>query len=41
MCPVCMTTAALTAAGATTGLGVMALAVAKWRTLRRWLGGAR
>jgi hypothetical protein len=37
-----MTTIALTAAaGATTGLGALALVVAKWRTLRRWLGGAR
>jgi hypothetical protein len=35
-----MTTIALTAASATTGLGVMALMVTKWRTLRRWLGGS-
>ena len=41
MCPVCMTTVALTAAGATTGLGVMALVVTKWRTLRRWLRRSR
>ena len=41
MCPVCMTTVALTAAGAATGLGVMALVVGKWRTLRRWLAGSR
>lgn len=40
MCPACMTTIALTAAGATTGLGAMALVVAKWRALCRWLGGA-
>lgn len=41
MCPACMTGIALTAAGATTGLGVMTLVVAKWRTLRRWLGRSR
>jgi hypothetical protein len=32
---------ALTAAGATTGLGATALVLTKWRALRRWLGGAR
>ena len=41
MCPACMATVALTAAGATTGLGVMALVAAKWRTLRRRLRKSR
>jgi hypothetical protein len=41
MCPACMTSIALTAASATTGLGAMALVVARWRTLRRWLGRPR
>jgi hypothetical protein len=36
MCPLCITTAALTAAGATSGAGVLAIAVSKWRTLQRW-----
>jgi hypothetical protein len=38
MCPVCVTTAALTTAGAATGAGVVALVVARWRDLNRWLG---
>jgi hypothetical protein len=37
MCPVCMTTAALTAVGATSGAGVMVLVVKKWRRLRHRL----
>ncbi len=36
-----MSTAALTAAGATTGLGLMALVVTKCRILRRGLGRTR
>ena len=40
MCPVCITTAVLSAAGATFGAGVMAViavATGKWRAVRRWL----
>jgi hypothetical protein len=33
MCPLCITTAALTAASTTSGVGVIALAVGKWRKL--------
>ena len=36
MCPVCITTAVLSAAGATSGAGVIAVAAGKWRALRRW-----
>jgi hypothetical protein len=32
MCPLCITTAALTAAGTTTGAGALALVASKWRT---------
>lgn len=38
MCPLCITTAALTAAGTTSGAGVLALVVSQWQTLRRRLG---
>ncbi len=37
MCPVCMTTVALTAAGAVSGVGVVAVLAGKWRALRRRL----
>jgi len=37
MCPLCITTAALSAAGASSGAGALALLARKWRTLRRWL----
>jgi hypothetical protein len=37
MCPVCITTAVLSAAGATSGAGIVAATVARWRTLRRRL----
>jgi len=37
MCPVCVTTAALTTAGAATGAGIVVLVVGRWRDLRRWL----
>jgi hypothetical protein len=37
MCPVCITTAMLSAAGATTGASVLALTAAKWRSLQRWI----
>jgi hypothetical protein len=36
MCPLCITTVALSAAGATSGMGVIAVAASKWRTLQRW-----
>jgi hypothetical protein len=36
MCPVCITTGVLTAAGATSGAGAMALAASKWRAVLRW-----
>jgi hypothetical protein len=36
MCPLCITTAALSAAGATSGMGVITVAASKWRTLQRW-----
>jgi hypothetical protein len=36
MCPICITTAALSAAGATSGAGVIAVTASKWRTLKRW-----
>jgi hypothetical protein len=37
MCPLCITTAALSAAGISSGAGVVAAAASKWRTLLRWL----
>ena len=40
MCPVCITTAVLSAAGATSGAGVIAVAAGKWRTLRRWFSAS-
>jgi hypothetical protein len=39
MCPLCITTAALSAAGATSGAGVIAVAASRWRTLKRWFCG--
>ena len=36
MCPLCITTAALSVAGATSGAGLIALTASKWRTLRGW-----
>jgi len=35
MCPICMTTAALVAAGTTTGAGVIGLVAVKFRSLFR------
>jgi len=35
MCPVCMTTAALVAAGTTSGAGVLGFVVVKFRARRR------
>jgi len=36
MCPLCITSAALTAAGITSGASALAMAAGKWRTLQRW-----
>lgn len=36
MCPLCITTAVLSAASGTSGAGVVALVAKKWRTVRRW-----
>lgn len=40
MCPLCITTAVLSAAGATSGTGAIGLAVGKWRTLQQWICGS-
>jgi hypothetical protein len=37
MCPLCITTAALSVTGATSFAGVIAAVASKWRTLQRWL----
>jgi hypothetical protein len=37
MCPLCITTALLSAGGITSGAGAIAIAASKWRTLQRWL----
>jgi hypothetical protein len=37
MCPLCITEAALTVAGATSSAGAIAVAARKWRALQRWL----
>jgi hypothetical protein len=37
MCPVCLTTAALSAAGVSSGAGALALAAGKWRAMGNWL----
>lgn len=36
MCPACITTAALVAAGTASGAGAVAITVRKWRTLLGW-----
>jgi hypothetical protein len=36
MCPLCITAAALSAAGAASGAGVIAVAASRWRTVQRW-----
>jgi hypothetical protein len=36
MCPLCVTSAALSVAGASSAAGLIATAAAKWRTLQRW-----
>ena len=36
MCPLCVTTAALSVAGASSGAGMIAIAASRWRTLKRW-----
>ena len=38
MCPLCITTVALSAAGATSGAGLLAVAASKWRVLLRRFG---
>jgi hypothetical protein len=35
MCPLCISSVALTVAGAATGMGFMSVIAAKWRKLRR------
>jgi hypothetical protein len=40
MCPLCITTAVLSAAGATSGAGAIGLAAGKWRTLWQWICGS-
>lgn len=39
MCPLCITTMAISAAGATSGVGLIAAVTSKWRELKRRLGG--
>jgi hypothetical protein len=39
MCPLCITTAALCTAGATSGAGVIAVAVSRWRNVKSWFWG--
>jgi hypothetical protein len=41
MCPLCVTTAVLSAAGATSGAGVIAVVASKWRALKGWFGTSR
>jgi hypothetical protein len=36
MCPLCISSAALAAAGATSGAGALAVVASKWRTLQGW-----
>jgi hypothetical protein len=40
MCPACITTAAVIAASTTSGAGVVALAIGKWKSLCKWFGRA-
>ena len=40
MCPLCITTALLSAAGATSGAGALGLVGGKWRTLQQWSCGS-
>ncbi len=41
MCPLCITTALLSAAGATSGAGAIALTASKWHALQRWYRSRR
>ena len=41
MCPACITTAAVIAAGTTSGVGVVALVAGKWRGVKRRFRGLR
>ncbi len=36
MCPLCITTAALSAASATSGAGAVVVVARKWRTVKSW-----
>jgi hypothetical protein len=40
MCPLCITTAVLSAAGATSGAGAIGVVAGKWRTLQQWICGS-
>jgi len=37
MCPLCISAAALSVAGATSGAGVIAIIVTRWRALKTWI----
>jgi hypothetical protein len=39
MCPLCISTALLSAASATSGAGAIAVTASKWRTVQRWIRG--
>jgi hypothetical protein len=41
MCPLCITTMVASAAGATSGAGLVAAVAGKWRVIKRWLGDCR
>ncbi len=41
MCPLCISTAAVAAAGATSGAGVIVAAASKWRTVKGWFSRRR
>jgi len=41
MCPFCITTAALSVAGAASFVGVIAAVARKWRLPQRWICGCR
>jgi hypothetical protein len=36
MCPLCISTAALSAAGATSGAGALVVVASKWRAVKGW-----
>lgn len=41
MCPLCITTVALSAAGVASGAGAAAVATSRWQTVLRWLRSRR